>query len=129
MAIQTRTVVDNDNLIQMAQVLERSLSQRIVFACLRQNKQQPSRVCFAICLTQDLDKTLSQMAAKGFTEGGKPIGPLFVYERQQFDVALKGNIRPKRESTGRSSIQLDTEKGKMKITFNTSLRNEYTVST
>lgn len=113
----------------MAQVLERSLSQRIVFACLRQNKQQPSRVCFAICLTQDLDKTLSQMAAKGFTEGGKPIGPLFVYERQQFDVALKGNIRPKRESTGRSSIQLDTEKGKMKITFNTSLRNEYTVST
>ncbi|KAL5965153.1 Death domain-containing protein 1 [Taenia solium] len=127
MAIQTRTVVDNDNLIQMAQVLERSLSQRIVFACLRQNKQQPSRVCFAICLTQDLEKTLSQMAAKGFTEGGKPIGPLFVYERQQFDVALKGNIRPKRESTGRSSIQLDTERGKMKITFNTSLRNEYTV--
>ncbi|VDK20469.1 unnamed protein product [Taenia asiatica] len=127
MAIQTRTVVDNDNLIQMAQVLERSLSQRIVFACLRQNKQQPSRVCFAICLTQDLEKTLSQMAAKGFTEGGKPIGPLFVYERQQFDVTLKGNIRPKRESTGRSSIQLDTERGKMKITFNTSLRNEYTV--
>ncbi|KAH9280930.1 Death domain-containing protein 1 [Echinococcus granulosus] len=127
MAIQTRTVVDSDSLIQMAQVLERSLSQRIVFACLRQNKQQPSRVCFAICLTQDLEKILSQMAARGFTEGGKPIGPLFVYERQQFDVALKGNIRPKRESTGRSSIQLDTEKGKMRITFNTSLRNEYTV--
>lgn len=127
MAIQTRTKVDNDSLTQMAQLLERSLSQRIVYACLRQNKLNPGLIDFAFCLTGDLENTLNQMAAKGFTEGGKPIGPLFVYERQQFDIALKGNVRPKRESTGRSSIQMDKEKGKMRITFNTSLQNEYTV--
>ncbi|VDD79675.1 unnamed protein product [Mesocestoides corti] len=127
MAIQTRTVVDNDSLIHMAQVLERSLSQRIVYACLRQNKAEPGRICFALCLTRDLDTTLNQMAAKGYTEGGKPIGPLFIYERQTFDIIFKGNVRPKKQTVGRSSGRLVTDKGKVRITFNTSLRNEYVV--
>ncbi len=128
MAIQTRTVVDNDSLLHMAQVLERSLSQRIVYVCLRQMKSTPGRVCFVICLVRDLEKTLNALAAKGFTEGEKPIGPLFIYERQSFDIVFKGNVRPKKETEGRSSVRLAVDKGKMRITFNTSLRNEYMVS-
>ncbi|VDN96650.1 unnamed protein product [Rodentolepis nana] len=96
MAIETRTAVDSECLTTMAQLLERSISQRIVYACLRQKKEDPSQVCVALCLTEDLETTLEQMGAKGYTEGAKAIGPLFVYERQQFNITLKGNIRLKK---------------------------------
>lgn len=127
MAIQTRAAVDNENLIQIAHLLERSLSQRIVYACLRQHKNDQSKVCFNLCLTHDLGNTLNQMTNKGFTEGGRSVGPLFVYERQQFDVVLKGNIRLKKDTTEGGSTQMEGGKGKIKLTFNSALPNEHTV--
>ncbi|KAM7542582.1 hypothetical protein Aperf_G00000005271 [Anoplocephala perfoliata] len=126
MAIQTRANVDNGLLIQMAHLLERSLSQRIVYAYLRQHNNDQSKVCFGLCLTQDLEKMLNQMTNKGFTEGGRPVGPLFVYERQQFDVALKGNIRLKKDTYEGNTAHMEG-KGKMKLTFNSALPNEYTI--
>lgn len=122
MAIETRTAVENECLIPMAQILERSISQRIVYACLRQKNENPGKVCFALCLTEDLEKTLAQMASKGYTEGAKPIGPLFVYERQRFDINLKGNIRLKNDT-----LEMEKENLKMKMTFNSALPNEYMV--
>ncbi|VDL56767.1 unnamed protein product [Hymenolepis diminuta] len=122
MAIETRTAVENECLIPMAQILERSISQRIVYACLRQKNEDPGKVCFALCLIEDLEKTLAQMASKGYTEGAKPIGPLFVYERQRFDINLKGNIRLKNDT-----LKMEKENLKMKMTFNSALPNEYMI--
>lgn len=127
MAIKTRTEVDAESLLQMAAVLEKSLSQRMVYIILRQDKQEPGHICLAICLAKDLEKTLNKLAANGLTEGDKPSGPLFIYERQTFDIAFRGNVKPQKD-VKRDSVHLVTDNGYMRITFNSCLRNEYLVS-
>ncbi|VDL93354.1 unnamed protein product [Schistocephalus solidus] len=126
LCIKSRTVMDPESLLQTATILERSLSQRMVYFILRQVSNSPSKICLAICLAQNLDKTLGQLATAGYTEGDKPTGPLFIYERQVFEVAFKGNIRPKKGGP-RDSRHLSMDDGPMRIAFNSALQNTYMV--
>ncbi|BHF68821.1 Death domain-containing protein 1 [Sparganum proliferum] len=126
LCIKSRTVMDPESLLQTATILERSLSQRMVYFILRQVSNNPSKICLAICLAQNLDKTLGQLATAGYTEGDKPTGPLFIYERQVFEVAFKGNIRPKKGGP-RDSRHLSMDDGPMRIAFNSALQNTYMV--
>ncbi|KAL7054423.1 hypothetical protein AAHC03_013349 [Spirometra sp. Aus1] len=126
LCIKSRTVMDPESLLQTATILERSLSQRMVYFILRQMSNNPSKICLAICLAQNLDKTLGQLATAGYTEGDKPTGPLFIYERQVFEVAFKGNIRPKKGGP-RDSRHLSMDDGPMRIAFNSALQNTYMV--
>ncbi|KAK3764448.1 hypothetical protein RRG08_020356, partial [Elysia crispata] len=98
--LRTRTSVDEDAALALAQGLDEYLGKRFVEAVVRQRSENPFEVVLQITPVTRRDAVVTSLAQKGFASGPAPSHVLCLHEGDVVEVGFSGNIENGSSSSG-----------------------------